>query len=192
LLIKRHGIDDTGWVRLFVAVWPPESVIEMLLGLDRPEVAELRWTTEPQWHVTLRFLGEVDDPGPVTEALHAVPEVLRARAGPEVRASLGPTSAWFPGRHVLQVPVAGLDALAVVVHEVTAPFDGRVDDRLFSGHLTLARGRGRSPGPAGLAGVSIAATWRVRSFELVSSELGRGGSRYTTLVTVALGDASPS
>ena len=76
MLIKRHAIDDTGRVRLFVAVWPPESVVEMLLGLDRPEGPDLRWTTEPQWHVTLRFLGDVDDPGPVTEALHAVPEVF--------------------------------------------------------------------------------------------------------------------
>ena len=59
----RHvAIDDTGRVRLFVAVWPPESVVEMLLGLDRPEGPELRWTTEPQWHVTLRFLGEVETP----------------------------------------------------------------------------------------------------------------------------------
>jgi 2'-5' RNA ligase len=179
-------------VRLFVAVWPPESVVEMLLGIDRPEVASLRWTTEPQWHVTLRFLGEVDDPGPVTEALHAVPAVVRDRAMPEVRAALGPTSAWFPGRHVLQVPVAGLDALAQAVIDVTAAVDERVDDPRFSGHLTLARARGRAPGPAGLAGASIAATWRVRSFELVSSVLGRGGSRYETLATIALTDGSPS
>ena len=175
-----------------MAVWPPESVVEMLLGIDRPDVASLRWTTEPQWHVTLRFLGEIDDPGPVTEALLGVPDVLRRRALSEVRASLGPTSAWFPGRQVLQVPVAGLDALAVAVHEVSAPFDESDDDRRFSGHLTLARARGRAPGPAGLAGASIAATWRVRSFELVSSVLGRGGSRYETLTTVALSDAAPS
>jgi len=181
------GAPDAGTldgVRLFVAVSPPESVIELLLGVDRPEVAGLRWTTEPQWHVTLRFLGEVDEPGPVVDALGAVPDRLRAHA--EVRAALGPTTAWFPGRRVLQVPVKGLDTLAREVTEVTAPWGERLDDHRFSGHLTLARARGRAPGPAGLAGASLAATWHVRAFELVSSVLGPGGSSYQTVSTVAL------
>jgi len=174
-----------GGVRLFVAVWPPESVVEMLLGIDRPDVVDLRWTTEPQWHVTLRFLGEVDDPGPVVEALRVVPEVVRG-GGTGVRAALGPTSAWFPGRQVLQVPVRGLEALADAVLDATAPWGEGGDDHRFSGHLTLARVRGRARGPASLAGASVAATWQVRAFELVSSELGRGGARYRTVSTVPL------
>jgi 2'-5' RNA ligase len=177
-------------VRLFVAVRPPESVIELLLGMDRPESQRLRWTSEPQWHVTVRFLGEVDEPGPVTDALGTVPERLRAGGGAEVRAVLGPTTAWFPGRQVLQVPVAGLDGLAREVGAVTAAW-GAPDDLRFSGHLTLARAQRRVPGPAGLAGASLAASWRVRGFELVSSVLGRGGSRYETLATVALDGAPP-
>ena len=119
-----------------------------------------------------------------------MPQALRASGASEVRASLGPTTAWFPGRQVLQVPVAGLDALAQAVFDATAPW-GRVDDHRFSGHLTVARARGRAPGPASLAGASVAATWRVRSFELVSSVLQRGGSRYDTVSTVALDGASP-
>jgi 2'-5' RNA ligase len=161
-------------------------VVEMLLGLDRPAVAQLRWTTEPQWHVTLRFLGEVEDPEPVARALRDVRDRLGRRSVHDVRAALGPTTAWFPGRQVLQVPVGGLDALAHAVQEVTAPWTGPVDDRRFSGHVTLARARGRAGGPASLAGASLAATWRVRSFELVSSILGSGGSRYDTVDTVAL------
>jgi 2'-5' RNA ligase len=178
-------------VRLFVAVWPPESVIELVLGIDRPDVRGLRWTSEPQWHVTVRFLGDVEEPDPVADALRAVPERLRALGGAEVRAALGPTTAWFPGRQVLQVPVAGLDALAGEVAAVTAPWGDPADDRRFSGHLTLARARGRAPGPASLAGASLAATWRVRAFELVSSVLGQGGSRYETLATVALDEVTP-
>ena len=176
-------------MRLFVAVWPPESVIELLLGVDRPEVAGLRWTTEPQWHVTLRFLGEVDESGPVVDALGAVPDRLRARSGPEIRAALGPTTAWFPGRRVLQVPVSGLDDLAREVTEVTGPWGEPPDDHRFSGHLTLARARGKAPGSASLAGAALAVTWRVRAFELVASVLGPGGSRYETLSIVALPDA---
>jgi len=176
-------------VRLFVAVWPPESVVELLLGLDRPDVAQLRWTTEPQWHVTLRFLGEVDDPDPVADALGRVPAALADAGVPDVRAALGPTTAWFPGRHVLQVPVGGLDALANAVGDVTAPW-GQLEDRHFSGHLTVARARGSTPGPPSLAGASVAATWRVRSFELVSSLLQPSGSGYDTVTTVPLSDSS--
>ncbi len=102
----------------------------------------------------------------------------------EVRAVLGPTTAWFPGRQVLQVPVAGLEALAAAVLEATSPWGGAGDDRRFSGHLTVARMRGRARGPASLAGASLAATWRVRAIELVSSVLGPGGSRYDTVSTV--------
>ena len=176
-------------VRLFVAVWPPESVVEMLLGIDRPDVVDLRWTTELQWHVTLRFLGEVDDPAPVVEALGLVPDAVLSGGATGVRAVLGPTTAWFPGRQVLQVPVRGLDALAGAVLDATSPWGEGGDDHRFSGHLTLARARGRTRGPASLAGASLAATWQVRAFELVSSELGRGGARYDTVSTVPLSPA---
>jgi len=192
-------------VRLFVAVWPPDSVVEMLRGIDRHDLPQLRWTTEQQWHVTLRFLGEVDAPDPVADALRAVPDTLHARhahsdsdsdgdgddddggdADGGVRAALGPATAWFPGRQVLQVPVTGLDALAQAVADATAPWAAHADDRRFSGHITVARTRGRARGPVSLAGTSLAATWPVGSFELVASVLGRGGARYETLDSVSL------
>ncbi len=163
----------------------------MLSRLDRPELPELRWTTPRQWHVTLRFLGEVDDPGRVGEALRAVPGVLRGPGVGDVRASLGPATAWFPGRQVLQVPVAGLDALAGAVAEATAPWDRHAEDRPFSGHVTVARTRGRTQGPGRLAGAPLAAAWPVRSFELVASVLGHGGSRYETIGTFSLDETVP-
>ncbi|NIR41602.1 MAG: RNA 2',3'-cyclic phosphodiesterase, partial [Actinobacteria bacterium] len=46
--------------RLFVAVWPPPSVVDLLARLPRREEPGVRWTTEAQWHVTLRFLGRAD------------------------------------------------------------------------------------------------------------------------------------
>ena len=61
-------------MRLFVAAWPPADVVEALRGLDRPVVTGMRWTTADQWHVTLRFLGDVDDPAPVVAALTAATE----------------------------------------------------------------------------------------------------------------------
>ena len=46
--------------RLFVAVWPPDEVLDLIAALPRPEVEGLRWTTRDQWHVTLRFFGSVE------------------------------------------------------------------------------------------------------------------------------------
>ena len=137
--------------------------------------------------MTLRFLGEVDAPGPVADALRRVPEALAAAGVGEVRATLGPRVAWFPGRQVLQVPVSGLDALAQAVVDATARWGRPPEDRPFSGHLTLARARGRARGPAGLAGRAarrrMAGGGRSRWCRRCSV---RRGSRYETLATVAL------
>jgi 2'-5' RNA ligase len=176
-------------VRLFVAVSPPPDVTALVRELARPDLASLRWTTEDQWHITLRFLGEVEDAGAVAEALKVVPESLEADGVDEVEALLGAATAWFRGRRILHVPVAGLDALARAVATATAPWGEGADEPPFSGHLTLARVRQRATGPANLAGTPIAAEWAVDEFVLMSSSLASGGSRYTVLSSVALAAA---
>jgi 2'-5' RNA ligase len=176
-------------VRLFVAVDLPAEVVGHLSGLARPELASLRWTTPEQWHVTVRFLGEVpasdlEGAAGLVAALDTVPDALAAAGVGRVEASLGPASAWFPGRQVLQVPVAGLDELAGAVALVTGAWGD--EERGFRGHLTLARARARLRGPASLAGVAVAASWVVAELVLYSSSLGPGGPRYTVLHRVAL------
>jgi 2'-5' RNA ligase len=172
-------------VRLFVSVEPPEAVLDMLRELPRPENPALRWTTSGQWHVTLRFLGAVEDPAPVAEALARVPAALRAAGTREVRARLGPASAWFEGRRILQMPVSGLDGLAAAVTDATAKW-GDPPRAPFVGHLTLARVRGTGRGDRLLAGSVLEASWPVERFELKSSQLGRGGARYETQAEVTL------
>ena len=88
--------------RLFVAVWPPDPVLDAVAGLDRPPIAGLRWTTRDQWHVTLRFLGPVEDAAPAALALRGLVE---AGVAP-VEAVLGAAVGRF-GNRVLHVPVGG-------------------------------------------------------------------------------------
>jgi 2'-5' RNA ligase len=147
---------------------------------------DVRWTTSAQWHVTLRFLGEVDaaELDALGTALDSVPARLPLGVAP-VEALLGPATAWFPGRRVLQVPVAGLDELAGAVRSVTMSW-GAPPEQSFHGHLTLARARGRRPGPAGLAGVPLRSVWPVGEVVLYSSTPGVGGARYTALRRVPL------
>lgn len=170
-------------LRVFVAVTPPAEVMEKVAGMARPAFSDVRWTTQMQWHVTLRFLGEVDDPPSVASSLAAVPALV-AGHGPVVT-QLGPATAWFPGRKVLQVPVTGLDELAAAVRQVTAAWGDPAPEH-YRGHLTLARIRGRRSGPAALAGVPVAGSWTVSELALFSSVGGPGGQRYDVVHRVAL------
>lgn len=155
--------------RLFVAVWPPDDVLDLLASLARPAVDGLRWTTREQWHVTLRFLGSVDD---VEAAAVALASVQTSAC----QALLGPATARF-GQRVLHVPVSGLDDIAAEVIRATSSIGEAPEARPFAGHVTLARVRGRGRGGVDLrplTGTPIAAAWSVTSVCLVESRLGRG------------------
>jgi RNA 2',3'-cyclic 3'-phosphodiesterase len=157
--------------RLFVAVWPPDDVLDRLAALERPEVAGLRWTTREQWHVTVRFLGQVVD----------VEAVVAALSGLDVEtgvARLGPAVDRF-GRRILHVPVAGLDAIAADVVRVSAGQGEPPDDRPFRGHITLARARERgNVDLRSYAGAPVAGAWSVTEICLVESRLSPHGARY--------------
>jgi 2'-5' RNA ligase len=166
--------------RLFVAVWPPDEVLDALAGLPRPAIPGLRWTDRHQWHVTLRFLGQVDDAAPVAAALGAVGAVAPADA------VMGPAVDRFAQR-VLHLPVAGLEGMASAVSAATAGM-GRTEDRPFRGHLTLARARRRSRLDLRLlTGVPLAARWMTDEVCLVESRLSPSGSRYQVLERFRLG-----
>jgi 2'-5' RNA ligase len=152
-------------------------------------VQGLRWTTRSQWHITLRFLGEVDG-GSVDQVADAVRSLAGSGAASAV---LGPETAWFPGRRVLQVPLAGLDHLhqRVTAALGVGPEGPEESGGAFNAHLTIARARGRGRVDRviadSLAGASINAAWTVTSISLVASSLEPDGARYTDLVAVALG-----
>lgn len=176
-------------MRLFAAVDLPPEAVDLVTALVRPELPSIRWTTPEQWHITVRFFGEI--PGPELDgsagllaALDAVPEALKGGGVDRVEAAMGPASAWFPGRQVLQVPVDGLDRLAKTVALVTGAWGS--PEQGFRGHFTLARVRARARAPASLAGVSLVSSWSVPELVLYSSTLGPGGSRYRAIHRVAL------
>lgn len=166
-------------MRLFVAVWPTDEVLDAVAALPRPAHPGLRWTTRDQWHVTLRFLGSVED---VDGARAALCGVAAAAADVEV----GPEVGRF-GRRILHVPTAGLDAIAAATVQAMRNIGEPSDPRPFHGHLTLARsGRGGADLRA-LAGAPISGRWRAREVTLVRSHLGGGvGARYEVIERVPL------
>lgn len=168
-------------MRLFVSVQPPDEVLDALAEVVRPEASDVRWVGRAQWHVTLRFLGEVDDPEPVAAALAAAPL-------PAAVATVGPEAATL-GRTAVVLPVTGLDELAADVAGATDGLGTAPPGSPFRGHLTLARARGRRGRvPGGLARRVPPFEWRfaVTDVRLVRSHLGPGGPRYEDLAVVPL------
>jgi 2'-5' RNA ligase len=157
--------------RLFVAVWPPDEVLDLLASLPRPAVPGVRWTNRDQWHVTLRFLGQVKEVQPVAAALAGMVVA-------PVTARLGPAVDRF-GRRILHVPVAGLDQVAAAVVRATRHLGRPPDDRPFHGHITLARAA--NVDLRALTGVPVEARWPVDSIGLVESRLSPAGPRYEVL-----------
>jgi 2'-5' RNA ligase len=171
--------------RLFVAVWPPPSLVARLRELDRPVRPGLRWTTEDQWHITVRFLGSVD--ADTQDRLQVLLGSVTAQLEP-VEASTGPGPRAL-GRTVWVLPVEGLGTLAARVASVTRQVGEPPPERPFRGHITLARAR--RPAALGgldtLAGGQIGERWRVTEITLVQSDLRPQGARYQVVGRWALG-----
>ena len=162
--------------RLFLAVRPPSGVRDRIAGLPRPVEPGVRWVPPDQWHVTLRFLGEME----LADAVAALQRPVEV--GP-VEAELGPEVSRL-GRSVVCLPAHGLDALAGALAERTAELGDPPSARPFTGHLTLARLRHR--GACGLAGTRFEARFPLRELELVRSRLSDRGATHTTELVVAL------
>ena len=147
----------------------PDRVRRAVAAVDRPPGDDVRWADPSSWHVTLRFLGELDDAsgGRGREALAAV--VRRCHRG---RRADVPA----PGADRRRAPGRGLAEVAAAVATAFAALPGE-ERRPFSGHLTL--GRLRRPGRwprAGVGTLDAELTWPVEEIVLVRSHLG-GGAR---------------
>jgi len=141
--------------RLFVAAWLPPGAAEEaaeVIGRLREHGAEARWVPRGNLHVTLRFLGDVDeDLVPVTA--DALPPVARGIAPFALRlAGLGT----FPPRGEPRVAWIGVDAgleelgrLAVRTEKalLQAGVLPAPDPRPFRAHVTV--GRPKRPGGLG-------------------------------------------
>jgi RNA 2',3'-cyclic 3'-phosphodiesterase len=179
-------------MRVFVAAWPDDPTRRRLDALQQElgRSKGLRFVGPERWHVTLRFLGEVDE-NTVGAVGDALVECAASFPGP-VECRLGPGTGWFTGVRVLQLPAAGLDALAGAVRAATLSLVPEPDgpEPPFNGHLTLARSKGRRLSVAALgqmSGLPFDASFAVPAIDLVSSRPSPDGHRYTTVVRAPLG-----
>ncbi len=170
-----------GLPRLFVAVRPPDSLIDEITWMPRPQLAGLRWTRPDQWHVTLDFLGSVpsSDVGGLEDALRMRLSLLDGPVTARVEGAPRALSA-----NVWVLPVEGLDHLASAVRQAVGPWRNSDDGtRPFRGHLTLARTARTASRTllSRLDGPSIARSWAVVEVALVSSRTLPEGASYTVV-----------
>ena len=183
--------------RCFVAVRPPEDVVEVLAA--RVDAASrhlpgVRWVDPEQWHVTIKFLGDIID-------VHGVARVLRDLSQLEpFRVRLGGAGAfptWTNARTVWAGVERGSERLARLSRSVDRLLDDplaagtlrRAMQRPFLPHLTLARAPQSVDARMFLARMGAEAhgeAFDVDSVTLFESQPGRGGRRYVPLAVAPL------
>lgn len=168
-------------IRLFVAVSPPETVRLALSGLAAglPGAA---WVRPESLHLTLRFIGNVDDRlgRDVADALGAIEaprfDIVLDRLGQFGRGAKVDTL-WAGVR-----PEPRLDRLQAKVETALIRLGLEPERRKYHPHVTLARLKGtparRVADFLGAVGTIPARTFAVDAFVLYSSHLSRSGAIY--------------
>lgn len=169
-------------MRLFAALEVPDrvrSAISSAVGPLRDRHERLNWTPREQWHLTVAFLGPVDD-----GRLGDVAEVL-ASAGSEAAGRIGLAlgAAGHFGRRVLWLrvhdePDGAVRDLGERTQRALVAAGLPCDEKPVRPHVTLARPRERSGKlPSGVveAVPEAEAAWDVE--ELLLYESRRGGHR---------------
>jgi 2'-5' RNA ligase len=189
--------------RLFIAVTIPEEIktkIEAAQAELRRVLPEraVRWTRRGQFHLTLKFLGDVD-----AARVEALGEALRAacrgfgalhlraeRVGcfPDLRY---PRVVWVG----VQDQAEQLPLLQAAVDLAAREYTTEEKEAQFTGHVTLARIKGiKRPEAVALgkeaAGMAdrLFGQWTACQVELMRSELLPQGARHSTLASIALAD----
>lgn len=159
--------------RLFIAIWPPEDVLERFADIERPKDQGVKWVSPENLHITLRFLGDAD----IDEVSDRLDQVLL----PASTAVLGPAFDLL-GERSLITPVAGVDELTAVVQQAVRGLGTERERSRFQGHVTVAR-LARRARPHRSAGRRFDASFDVTEVALVASTLHDTGAVYETIAT---------
>ena len=185
-------------MRLFFAIELGDAVLELLEETTAPlraEAPELSWVARDHRHLTLKFLGDVD------EAL--VPKVIvaadRATAGHDPLEMTVREIGAFPNFRRARVVWIGVEQeprLELLHHDLELACERQgfeVEGRPFRPHVTLARVRAPMSVDRLRALAQVARTVRVKATVLVEhitlfeSTLAPTGARYRRLHAASLG-----
>ena len=170
-------------IRLFVGLSLPQSHRQEL-SLMQNGLKDARWVEAQNLHMTLRFIGEVDEG--VAEDVSAALETVDADPFALTLKDIGtfgrpPHSVWVGAQ---DSPSGALAHLQSTVESIVVRAGLVAEGRKFSPHVTLARVK-KSLGPDRLAGYVAAHAdlalppFEVNGFTLFQSHLSHLGAQYT-------------
>ncbi|UEM20478.1 RNA 2',3'-cyclic phosphodiesterase [Skermanella mucosa] len=177
-------------IRLFVALELPEAVRERLVGLGGG-VPGARWTEPENLHLTVRFIGEVEN-----GLLPDIDAALGSVSAPAFDLVLDGVGQFGSGSRarLLWAGVERNDALVHLNQKVESALVRAGlprEERRFSPHVTLARLRDTPQERVGRfiqdRGLFRAGPIRVEHFTLFESRPGNGGPVYDPLREYPLG-----
>ncbi|MBB6173784.1 2'-5' RNA ligase [Nocardiopsis mwathae] len=182
-------------MRLFLAIDPPDALLERVAraaAAVRTDGDGLRWSRPEDWHLTLVFLGEVDD-----EHRADLEKRIAAEVGRHEPLSLAVRGAGtFPGNDTrarvlwagFEGDVGALGRLAADLRRAARKSGIPVERRPYVPHLTLARSRTPADFSRHRSSLRSMTTpfWTAEEVHLVHSVLG-GSPRYRTVATWPLG-----
>ena len=183
-------------MRLFIALALPEEVRDDLdrLATGLPGV---RWVPMDNYHITLRFLGEVERPD-----ARDIDDALAALRMPQFDLSLSGIGSFGEGRKLRSLWV-GVDShpeltrLQAKVEQAVVRAGQPPEPRRFKPHVTLARCKNGAVPPDKLQkflaerSLYRSRAFTVEGFTLFSSFLSSSGAIYTPEVEYPLEPASP-
>lgn len=184
-------------MRLFVAVEIPSEVLEALARLIedlRRDAPGVRWSDPSRIHLTIKFLGEVDEAAAseLSARLERAAASVAGGAGVLVR-GVGTFGGRSPRVVWAGVEAPGLVPLRDAVEEAAAACGFPRESRPFKPHLTLARLKKPSPrlgaALARQAGREIG-RFEARSCALIRSLLRPDGAEYLRLREFGMGEAA--
>jgi 2'-5' RNA ligase len=182
-------------VRLFVAINLPEWVSDRIFaGTDRLRALRgIRWGGPAAVHLTLKFLGDVDD-----DRAREIAAMLGMVAAEHEPFDLRLTSVGgFPSLQRPRVVWLGIEArqelleLQQGLEDALAALGFERETRRYHPHVTLGRvRRGRTIDATELLKLArqtdVAGSWRVRHVDLMRSRLKPTGAEYETVASERL------
>lgn len=189
--------ESTEHLRLFVALPAPDEVRQKIAAAQEVLKAAIprqcaRWTSPEQFHLTLRFLGNVE-----ARRVNELAAALGSIAGQAARFTLRAQGiGFFPNAKNPRVIWVGVreesdafEALWRRVQDATDPFTSEESGPGFKGHLTIGRikflnppDRRRLIEPAGRLADGCFGEWSADHFQLVRSQLSSTGAQHACLV----------
>jgi 2'-5' RNA ligase len=166
--------------RLFTALEIPRDAA-LSLSLLRGGLPGARWVDVENYHLTLRFIGDVE--GHVADEIANALDRVRRPSFPLTLSGVGafggkkPHSVWAG-----TMPSADLNALQAEIERICQRLGLPADPRKFTPHVTLARLKNSAPGDVAhylsSRGNFAAMPFRVGRFVLMSSRESVGGGPY--------------